>query len=193
MAPGAAPGMAAMDPKMVEQMMQQSAQNLPPEQRKQMQQAMDNMRKSGYFGAQSAPVVEATGEQRNVNGIACSVERVSIDGRLEREDCRASIDALGLDAADLKRLQRAIQRMQKWSSAITQNLHLTFAPPPAHREKTDPEHLLVSRRCFGQGQADVTTNLQVRRESAPADWFAPPADYTRMEYSQSGALPAGRR
>lgn len=180
MPPGGAAGMQAMDPKMMEQMMQQSAQNLPPEQRKQMQQAMDTMRKSGYFGAQAEPVVETTGEQRTIGGITCSVERVSVDGQLEREDCRAPIDALGLDAADVKRLQRAIQRMQKWSSAITQNLNFKFAPA-MHRDKTDPQHLLVARRCFEQGRPAGTTSLRVGHASAPADWFAPPAGYTKMD------------
>jgi hypothetical protein len=184
--PGAANGMAAMDPKMVEQMMQQNMQNLPPEQRKQMQQAMDNMRKSGYFGVQAAPVVEATGEQRTIGGIACSVERVTVDGQLQREDCRASLDALGLDAADVKRLQRAILRMQKWSNAISQNLNLKFVPAPPQREKADLQRLIVGRRCFEQGRESGAVNLQVRRESAPADWFSPPAGYSRMDMSMRG-------
>jgi len=180
-------GMApAMDPKMIEQMMQQNLQNMPPEQRAQMQQAMNNIRASGYFGgAQSEPVVEATGEQRTIGGIACAVERVTQDGRLLREDCRAPLEALGLDAADVKRLQRAILRLQKWSSSITGNLKIAYAAPVRH-EKVDPQHLIVSRRCFEQGQQSGAANLQVRRESAPADWFATPPDFTRTDIGMRG-------
>ena len=167
-----------MDPKAMEQMMQQSLQNMPKEQRAQMEAAMKNLRTSGYFASQAEPVIEATGETRKIGALACTVERVTQDGALLREDCRTTLDALGLDAADLKRLQRAIARMQKFANAITDNLHIVGG---VKRDHADPEHLLVERRCFEQGKAIGDVTLSVRQETAPADWFVTPPGYSRMD------------
>lgn len=176
-------GMPQVDPKLMEQMMQQNMQHMSKEQRAQMETTMKNMRSSGYFGPQSAPVIEATGEKREVGGLACSLERVTQDGALLREDCRTTLDALGLEAADVKRMQRAIQRMQKYASAIKDNLRLARG---AKRDNADPQHLLVERRCFDQGKAIGDVTLRVRREAAPADWFVTPPDYGRMDMGMRG-------
>jgi hypothetical protein len=181
-------GMPQVDAKLMEQMMQQNMQHMTKEQRAQMETAMKNMRSSGYFGPQSEPVIEATGERREVGGLACNVERVTQDGVLLREDCRTTLDALGLDAADVKRMQRTILRMQKYSSAVTSNLRLVRG---GKRDNTDPEHLLVERRCFDQGKPTGDVTLRVRRESAPADWFVTPPDYGRMDLGMRGE--AGRQ
>jgi hypothetical protein len=178
-----------VDPKLMEQMMQQNMQHMTKEQRAQMETAMKNMRSSGYFGPQSEPVIEATGERREVGGLACSVERVTQDGALVREDCRTTLDALGLDAADLKRMQRTIQRMQKYADAVTANLRLVRK---VKRDNADPEHLLVERRCFDQGKPIGDVTLRVRRESAPADWFVTPADYGRMDMMRGATSRQGR-
>jgi hypothetical protein len=133
-------------------------------------------------------VVEATGERREVGGLACSVERVTQDGALLREDCRTTLDALGLDAADVKRMQRTIQCMQKYAGAVTANLRLVRN---VKRDNADPEHLLVERRCFDQGKPIGDVSLRVRNEAAPADWFVTPADYGRMDMRMRGG--AGRQ
>jgi len=177
-------GMPQIDPKLMEQMMQQNMQHMTKEQRAQMETAMRNMRSSGYFGPQSEPVIEATGERREVGGLACTLERVTQDGALLREDCRTTLDALGLDAADLKRMQRAIQRMQKYASAIKDNLRLARG---VKRDNADLERLLVERRCFDQGKPIGDVTLRVRHEAAPADWFVTPADYGRMDMGMRGA------
>jgi hypothetical protein len=185
-APGAGPaGMPQIDPKLMEQMMRQNMQHMNAEQRAQMEAAMKNLRSSGYpgFGPQSQPVVEATGERREIDGLACAVERVTRDGQLLREDCRAGLDTLGLDAADLKRLQRAFARMEKFSATIRDNMRFVR---PAQRESTDPQHLLVARRCFDEGKPSGEVALHLRRESAPAEWFATPADYARMDTGGRG-------
>jgi len=177
-------GMPQTDPKLMEQMMQQNMQHMTKEQRAQMETAMKNMRSSGYFGPQSEPVVEPTGERREVGGLACTLERVTQDGALLREDCRTTLDALGLDAADLKRMQRAIQLMQKYASAIKDNLRLARG---VKRDNADLERLLVERRCFDQGKPIGDVTLRVRHEAAPADWFVTPADYGRMDMGMRGA------
>jgi len=193
LAPGKSPSAAqamdgregpAVDPKLMEQMMQQNMEHMTKEQRAQMEAAMKNMRSSGYFGPQSEPVIEATGERREVGGLACSVERVTQDGALLREDCRTTLDALGLDAADVKRLQRTIQRMQKYAGAVTANLRLVRN---VKRDNADPEHPLVERRCFDQGKPIGDVTLRVRHETAPADWFVTPADYGRMDMLRGAA------
>lgn len=172
-------GMAQIDPKLMESIMQQNMQHMSPEQRARMQQAMKNLRESGSMGeAQSAPVTEATGERREVDGIACTVERVTRDGQLLREDCRAGIDAIGLDAADLKRLRRAIVRLQKFSTTMRENMRLAHA---AMREPTDTQHLLVARRCFDQGKPGGEVTLHVSHAPPPAEWFTKPADYAPMD------------
>jgi hypothetical protein len=178
----------AVDPKLMEQMMQQNMEHMTKEQRAQMEAAMKNMRSSGYFGPQSEPVIEATGERREVGGLACSVERVTQDGALLREDCRTTLDALGLDAADVKRLQRTIQRMQKYAGAVTANLRLVRN---VKRDNADPEHPLVERRCFDQGKPIGDVTLRVRHETAPADWFVTPADYGRMDMLRGAASRQG--
>jgi hypothetical protein len=197
LAPGRSPSAAramdgregpAVDPKLMEQMMQQNMEHMTKEQRAQMEAAMKNMRSSGYFGPQSEPVIEATGERREVGGLACSVERVTQDGALLREDCRTTLDALGLDAADVKRLQRTIQRMQKYAGAVTANLRLVRN---VKRDNADPEHPLVERRCFDQGKPIGDVTLRVRHETAPADWFVTPADYGRMDMLRGAASRQG--
>ena len=196
-------GMPQVDPKLIEQMMQQNMQHMTREQREQMETAMKNMRASGYAGsgaAQSAPgrspgtpeatggregqpQIEATGEHRQVGGLACAVERVTQDGQLLREDCRTTLEALDLDTADLKRLQRAIARMQKYASSIKDNLRLAQG---AKRDHADPQHLLVERRCFEQGKPGGDVTLRVRREAAPPEWFTTPSDYARMNMGMGG-------
>jgi hypothetical protein len=185
MQPGAS-GMPQVDPKLMEQMMQQNMEHMTKEQRAQMEAAMKNMRASGYFGPQSEPVIEATGEKREVGGLACTVERVSQDGQLLREDCRTSLDAIGLDPADVKRMLRVIVRMQKYSSAVTANLRLIKNVNSVRRDNVDPQHPLVERRCFEQGKPTGDVTLRVRSESVPADWFVTPADYARMDMGMRG-------
>jgi hypothetical protein len=179
----AANGMPQVDPKLMEQMMQQNMEHMTREQRARMESAMKNMRSSGYFGPQPEPVVETTGEKREVGGLSCNVERVTLDGVLLREDCRTTLDAIGLDAADLKRMQRTIQRMQKYAGAVTSNLRLGRN---VKRDNADPEHLLVERRCFDQGKPIGDVTLRVRHETAPAAWFVTPADYGRMDMGMRG-------
>jgi len=182
MQPGAS-GMPQVDPKMMEQMMQQNMEHMTKEQRAQMEEAMKNMRSSGYFGPQSEPVTEATGEKREIGGLACTVERVTQDGQLLREDCRTTLDAIGLDPADVKRMQRVILRMQKYANSVTANLRLVKS---AHRDKVDPQHPLVERRCFDQGKPSGDVTLRVRSETVPADWFVTPPDYSRMDMGMRG-------
>jgi hypothetical protein len=128
-------------------------------------------------------VIEATGEQREVGGLACTLDRVTQDGALLREDCRTTLDALGLDAADLKRMQRAILRMQKYASSVTDNLRLVKS---AKRDRPDPQRPLVERRCFEQGKASGDVTLRVRHETLPADAFVTPSDYARMDMGMRG-------
>jgi hypothetical protein len=172
--------MSPGDPKALEQMMQQSLERMPKEQRAQMQQVLKNMRSSGYFKTQP-PVIEATGEQREVNGIRCAVERVKDEGQLIREDCRTTVDGLGLDAGDVKRLQRAFLRLQKFAASVRANLRLARMD----REPADTDHLIVERRCFDAGKT-TALSLRVRRESAPADWFTTPGDYSHMDTGVRG-------
>lgn len=172
-------GMAAMpqiDPKMMESMMQQSMQHMNAEQRKQMEEAMKNLRAAGVAASRSAPVVEATGEQRDIGGVSCSVERVTQDGALLREDCRARLDGIGVDGPDLKRLQRAIGRMEKFASSVRDNLRIGRSMT---REMSYPDNVVVERRCFEGGKPSGAATLHVRRDAAPADWFTVPAGYAR--------------
>jgi len=185
MQPGAN-GMPQVDPKLMEQMMQQNIQHMTKEQRAQTEEAMKNMRASGYFGPQSEPVIEVTGEKREVGGLSCTVERVTQDGQLLREDCRTTLDAIGLDPADVKRMLRVIVRMQKYSSAVTSNLRLIKNVPSARRDNVDPQRPLVERRCFEQGKPTGDVTLHVRNEPVPADWFVTPADYSRMDMGMRG-------
>ena len=182
MQPGAS-GMPQVDPKLMEQMMQQNMEHMTKEQRAQMEEAMKNMSSSGYFGPQSEPVTEATGEKREIGGLACTVERVTQGGQLLYEDCRTTLDAIGLDPADVKRMQRVILRMQKYANSVTANLRLVKS---AHRDKVDPQHPLVERRCFDQGKPSGDVTLRVRSETVPADWFVTPPDYSRMDMGMRG-------
>jgi hypothetical protein len=177
------PGIPQIDPKLMEQMMQQNMQHMNAEQRAQMEQAMKNLRSAGGYGAAAAPVVEATGERREVDGIACTVERVSQDGQLVREDCRAPLEALGLDGADLQRLQRAIGRMEKFAGTIRDNMRIARG---SMREMAYPQNLVVERRCFAQGKPTGSVALRLRREAAPAAWFTLPADYARTDMGMGG-------
>jgi len=185
MQPGAN-GMPQVDPKLMEQMMQQNMQHMTKEQRAQTEEAMKNMRASGYFGPQSEPVIEVTGEKREVGGLSCAVERVTQGGQLMREDCRTTLDAIGLDPADVKRMLRVIVRMQKYSSAVTSNLRLIRNVNSVRRDNVDPQHPLVERRCFDQGKPSGDVTLRVRNETVPADWFVTPADYSRMDMGMRG-------
>ena len=178
------PGMPQIDPKLMEQMMQQNMQHMNAEQRAQMEQAMKNLRTSGTPGfAAAPPVIKSTGERREIGGVACTVERVSQDGELLNEDCRAPLDALDLDAGDLKRLQRAIGRMEKLAGAIRDNMRFARM---TRREMNYPQNVVVERRCFEHGKPSGTVSLRVRRDAAPAAWFTTPPDYGRMDMGMGG-------
>lgn len=180
--PGAMP---QIDPKQIESLMQQNMGHMTPEQRARMQQSIEALRQSGYgglAGPAATPVVEATGETREVNGVACAVERVTLQGRVQREDCRAPLAALGLDAADLKRLQRAFQRIDKFAASVRDNARFVRNMP---REHADADHVLVARRCFDDGRRAAEVTLRVRNGAAPSEWFAPPADYSRLQTGET--------
>jgi len=177
-------GIPQIDPKLMEQMMQQNMQHMNAEQRAQMEQAMKNLRTSGTpgFGA-AQPVVEATGEKREIGGVACTVERVSQDGEVLHEDCRAPLEALDLEGGDLKRLQRAIGRMEKLAGAIRDNLRFARM---SRREMNYPPNVVVERHCFEHGKPSGTVALHVRREAAPSEWFTTPPDYGRADMGTGG-------
>jgi hypothetical protein len=181
-------GMPQIDPKQIESLMQQNMAHMTPEQRAQMERSIKALRESGYggmAGPAATPITQATGERRDVNGIGCAVERVTLGGEVLREDCRADVADLGLDAADLKRLQRALLRMQKFSAAIRDNLRI--AASAMKRDPDDGRRVLVARRCFDNGRRSGEVNLRVRGGATPAEWFTIPADYSRLQMNGGNA------
>ena len=177
MIPQTLAGTPANDTQQNKAMMQQNMEHMAPDQRARMEQSIQALRESGYAGLAgpaAMPVTEATGEQRDVRGIACAVERVTLQGEVLREDCRADFDRLGRDAADLKRLQRAFQRMQKFSATIRDNLRMAKGMT---REPVDAQRVLVARRCFANGRSSGEDALRVTGGDATADRIKKDAGY----------------
>ncbi len=103
--------------QMRQQMMSQ-LQNLPPEQRKAVEQQM------GIAATPPKPpevTIKATGQTKTVSGVPCEIHEVMTDGKKSMEACMATPEAAKINVSDyatLKKMQAFSQTMMKKSVAM---------------------------------------------------------------------------
>jgi len=179
---------AAADPPMTAKMqllIEQSMRDMPKEQREQMQNALQGMQVPGMPATvRSEPRIETTSERKTIGGITCSVQRVLLDGELQREECVAAFDALGLQPAELARLRKSMRNFEALTDSMSKlRLAGMSQPPPKSAQLTS---VAIERRCYAQGRQTGSTTLSVSRPTLAAALFEIPTDYQRMEMGATG-------
>lgn len=180
---------ASSDPPMtakMQRLMEQSMRDMPKEQREQMQNALQGMQVQGMPAmARSEPQIETTSEGRTIGGIACSVQRVMLDGELQREECVAAFDALGLQPAELARLRKSMRNFEALTDSMSKLRIAGISKLPPN--SAQPTSIAIERRCYAQGRQTGSATLSVSRPTLAATLFEIPADYQRMDIDATGA------
>ncbi len=160
--------------RMAEQM-----KNVPPEQRRKMEQMMGGAM-GGAMGGGAAPEVkyEALGGKKTVAGHACDMYRVSLANRVISESCLASWSSNVIakaEAAEFKKLATEVQKM------------FDFMPAARQQDWTKAPGIPIEETHFGpDGKTRTFTRTlkSVTRGAVPASTFQPPAGFTKQAMMQ---------
>ena len=164
--------MDQMRERMVERM-----KDMPPEQKKQVEQMMNNHLKRVEASKQPQQIEQKqTSQTKTVAGIQCNVSETYIQGVKINQICMTSPEKLGLSDSDAKALmsmQAFMKRMQK----MAQDMMGTNVP------SADVEGIPLHTTLFGQdGQPKMETRLvSVSTNALKSDVVTMPADFTPME------------
>jgi hypothetical protein len=163
--------------------MKDRMKNLPPDQRKKMEEMMAE-RGIGEAGAAKEPPskFEATGAKKTVNGIACDMYRRMQEGKVREELCISPWSAGLVRKSDFA-------GVQKFAAGMMED----FGGPRAKRRNplADLDQypgLPISRVSIGEdGKRGEEEQIKsIKRGSVPASTFAAPAGYSKKE------IPLGR-
>lgn len=166
--------LAGMRKQMEERMAQ-----MPPEQRKMMEEAMSRMGAGAAVpgAAKSAPPVTTrdTGRNETVNGYSCRIWEVSINDRKESDFCVAAPTAVpgGTD------VYKAMQQMGEIAKRFTQDLGAMGIAQGAWSELQKINGVPVLMRDYDEsGKLDSETRLtSAKTQSVPASSFDVPAGF----------------
>lgn len=121
------------------------------------------------------------GDQIEIDGRRCRIERLVRGDRVLREDCTSAIADLGLEPAALRRLNRIAAVGATVGRGVAE-LH------PEAADESGPPRIALSRRCFRDGRQTGTATLEIRSGVAvPADRFEIPGDYRPMSPGEPGS------
>ncbi|HUD40424.1 MAG TPA: hypothetical protein VMR06_00320 [Dokdonella sp.] len=114
------------------------------------------------------------GDEIEIDGRRCRIERLVRGERVLREDCTSAIADLGLEPAALRRLNRIAAVGATVGRGVAE-LH------PEAAGEDGPPRIALSRRCFRDDRHTGTATLTIRSGVAvPADRFEIPGDYRPM-------------
>jgi hypothetical protein len=130
----------------------------------------------GATALQSTVRIERTAMPQQVDGRACAPERTLRGQTPLREDCRADVTTLGLDARAVRRLQR-IAKVGAGMGEGLASLH-----PELDTREAGPPKVTLRRVCYRGGQESGKATLHIRND-APADaaLFELPPGYEPMQ------------
>jgi hypothetical protein len=168
--------MEGMRAQMAEQL-----KNMPPEHRKQAEQAMNRM---GGGGPQIEVKYEPLGTKKKVNGFACEMYKVQVGTFSTSESCIAPWSSSLITKAEVDQFRKSFAEMEKAFGSLG-NMRagdLSKAPGiPVEQTHLGPD-----------GKPDWTTTLKsVSRGSVPASQFQVPAGFTKEEMPTMGGRGPG--
>jgi hypothetical protein len=162
--------------------MQERMKNMPPDQRKRMEEVMAGMGAPGVAPAKPPQLkFERLGEKKTVNGFACEMYRVLEDGKPHEEDCISPWSAGLLQKSDMAGLRKFSEEMAKNFAGMGGGNRAGF-------DRLDKyPGLPISRVPLEAGgtRGEEEQIKSVKRGSIEAAKFAVPAGFTKKE------LPAG--
>ena len=121
--------------------------------------------------------IERDAVATQVDGRACTTERIMRGTTVLREDCMAPIDALALEP----RAQRRLARMAKVGSGLAAGV-VELHPELQQQERDGPPAISLRRVCHRDGRVTGTSTLMLREGVAidPAQ-FELPAGYEPLQ------------
>lgn len=122
-----------------------------------------------------------SGDQGEIEGRRCRVERLVRGASVLREDCTSAIADLGLEPAALRRLNRIADVGATVGRGLAE-LH------PDMADEAGPARVALSRRCYRDGHPTGSATLTIRNGvSVPADTFEIPGGYRPMRLGEDAA------
>ncbi|MCW8929498.1 MAG: hypothetical protein OQL19_04590 [Gammaproteobacteria bacterium] len=159
------------------QNMMDRMKDMPPEQKKQVEQMMNN-HLSRVNAQKNPPKVEQknTSKTETISGIECTVHESYIDGIKNSELCVASPDNMGLDGQDaqaLMAMQGFMKRMQKVAQTMMGN----------SAASADIQGIPLRTKLFApDGSVKLETQLKsITTDGISSDKMSIPADFTAMQ------------
>ncbi|RYD14714.1 MAG: hypothetical protein EOP90_12250 [Lysobacteraceae bacterium] len=121
--------------------------------------------------------IEREAGATQVDGRACTTERVMRGTTVLREDCMAAIDALALEP----RAQRRLARMAKVGAGLASGI-VELHPELQQQEREGPPAISLRRVCHADGRVAGSSTLEIRERVAidPAQ-FELPAGYEPLQ------------
>ncbi|HET6545119.1 MAG TPA: DUF4412 domain-containing protein [Rhodanobacteraceae bacterium] len=154
------------------QQVQAMLQNLPPDQRKMIEDRMGG-RLPGA-AAKTKVAMTPTGRHERIAGHDCEVYAMTFNGSHDQDLCLANAAEVGLDAADRKALHDAFayfKRMAEKLSAGGSQLDLPF-------DQIGGDRVPIKVVVYDDGKPGATSQLEsVRTDAIPASDFQPPAGF----------------
>jgi flagellar biosynthesis GTPase FlhF len=154
--------------------MEKRMKDLPPEQRKQLEQMMGNhLDPKGAQKNQPEVKQEKTSQTETIVGIKCDVYESTVNGQKISESCFTAIDKLGLDKEDLdslEKMQGFMKEMQQAVTDITGNVDTN----------SEIQGLPLHTKLFARDgtTAIETTLVSISKDAVAADKFTIPTGFT---------------
>jgi hypothetical protein len=145
-------------------------QNLPPEQRKRMEQMMPG-------GNGPAVKYEALGQKKTVGGHACEMYRVSMGEQPLSESCIAPWSSGILSKAEIEHLKQ-MEAQMKEVFEFTKQMEFSKAPGIPIEQ--------FGLAADGKTRTSTQTLKSITRGEVPASAFEPPAGFTKKANPMMG-------
>lgn len=171
--------------------MAEQMKNMSPEQRKQMEQMMGPMAAAALKGSDkpSEWKFQPLGTKKTVNGFACQMYQVMLNGKAHEEDCIAAWGSLPVKKSDFSGLEKFSQRV---------NESLGFGArgpgiPLFHQYPGLPITRVVLEEGGGRGEEEQVKSIKAG--AIPTGAFTVPAGYQKKQMPAlgGGAAPGGPR
>jgi len=162
--------------------MAERTKNMTPEQRAQMESMM-GPRAAEMLKGDAKPAVwkfEALGQKKTVNGFACEMYRVLLDGQPHEEDCISPWSAHLVDRA-------VFSGLEKFGESMNENLGVGsgLGMPVLHQFPGMPISRVILLPDGSRGEESQVKSIG--HGAVPAAKFAPPPGYTKKDLPQMGA------
>lgn len=172
--------------------MEARMKNMPPEQRKMVEQMMAQ---NGMApGAPAAPppkepewTFQATGQKKNVSGFPCEVHRVLEGGAVKEEDCLSPWSKGLVTKDDIGALMRFAESMSSLMGGMGGG-QVNAAMNRVHRLPGFPVQRV---RATGPNESEVETLKKLERKALPKDLFTVPAGFTKEDPAAGRGRPPG--